>query len=423
MKTSMDNISQPSLPQHLFAGSPSSIHPEVLTLIKHVITEKSQIPPMRFLFKIFDVPCFPRGELVAIAGKAKSGKTFFLSLLMAASIRESLMAIERLPPLLPDDQPPEEGVKAPPLKVLWYDTEQSEQSTQDILVNRIIPLVGDEQKVPVSEHILAFNVRLFDWEERLKMFEKAIPCMKPDLVILDGVRDLISDINDGKEAQRITEQLMALAQNNNCCIVCVLHQNKSDSDRNLRGWIGTELTNKVFEVYCCEKLRDCETFKVEQTHTRKFDIGQELYYKVQKDSGLPVITEKPQPTAEKPRDAQGRFISPKSYGAIEWKWESFNRDYLIYHNDSPDNSYEWDLRKLFTDALSGESYKPYGVVMGIGMRLSNIQDGKLYYALFEEAVRRKIIVKETIPQTGQQIVRLFQNCIPFDNPDAGDPPF
>ena len=352
-----------------------NIPPEVLKLLQHRITEESDIPQMEFLFKIFGVPCFPIRELVAVAGKAKSGKTYFLSLLMAASIKDHLMTIERIPR---------------PLKVLWYDTEQSEQSTQDILVNRISSLVSPDERAAIAEHINAFNVRLFSWEERLEMFEQAIPCLKPDLVILDGVRDLLSDINDGKEAQRITEQLMVLAQHNDCCIVCVLHQNKSDSDRNLRGWIGTELTNKVFEVYSCEKLRDSKTFKVEQTHTRKFDLDQELYYKINRDSGLPEISEKPL-TQDK----------------------MFNRDYLIYHGDRPDSPYEWNLQKLFADALEGKPYKPYSVVMGIAMKLGKIQDAKLYYTLFNMALEKKIVTKDALPQTGQQVVRLCGNELPF----------
>ena len=395
-------MEDPIIGQLLLAGQQSNLSPELNTLFKNRITEDSHLPPMEFLFKIFDVPCFPRRELVAVAGKAKSGKTFFLSLLMAASIRDKVMSIER---------------QAPPLKVLWYDTEQSQQSTEDILLNRIQPMILEGS----LENIFAFNVRVFNWEERLKMFEQAIPFLKPDLVILDGVRDLISDINDGKEAQHITEQLMTLAQNNDCCIVGVLHQNKSDSDRNLRGWIGTELTNKVFEVYSCEKLRGSKTFKVEQTHTRKFDLEREMYYTVNKETGLPEPTDK-SVIYEKPRDEQGRFISTKALGAKDNKWESFNRDYIIYHDDLPDAPYEWNLRKLFADALEGKPYKPYSVVMGVALKLSNIQDPKIYYALFDEAVERKIIIKETIPQTGQQIVKLFQNEIPFTASDD-DAPF
>ena len=99
------------------AGEPVSLPQpqttDVVRLLKHRITADTQLPKMEFLFRLFGVPCFPRGELVAVAGKAKSGKTFFLSILMA---------------LLRG-------------KILWYDTEQSEQSTQDILVNRIIPMM------------------------------------------------------------------------------------------------------------------------------------------------------------------------------------------------------------------------------------------------------------------------------------------
>ena len=47
------------------------------------ITRDKELPPMHFLFRIFGKPCFPRGELVAVTGKAKSGKTLFNSLLMA----------------------------------------------------------------------------------------------------------------------------------------------------------------------------------------------------------------------------------------------------------------------------------------------------------------------------------------------------
>ena len=67
------------------AGQPSAdFTPAVAKLFESRITEKSDISEMTFLFRLFGVACFPRGELVAVAGKAKSGKTFFLSLLMAA---------------------------------------------------------------------------------------------------------------------------------------------------------------------------------------------------------------------------------------------------------------------------------------------------------------------------------------------------
>ena len=68
------------------AGEPSKFTPAVARLFENRITPESKVPEMDFLFRMFGTPCFPRGELVAVAGKAKSGKTFFLSLLMSKAI-------------------------------------------------------------------------------------------------------------------------------------------------------------------------------------------------------------------------------------------------------------------------------------------------------------------------------------------------
>ena len=155
---------------------------------------------MQFLFRIFGKPCFPRGELVAVTGKAKSGKTLFNSLLMACCIREEVLQIQR----------PFEDVdgswQCPPIRCLWYDTEQSEQSTQDILKNRILPLTGCTEGTEATDFDI-FNVRSLHYEERLRLFKTAVKKFHPALVVLDGVRDLLSDINDGIRAQAVVEDL------------------------------------------------------------------------------------------------------------------------------------------------------------------------------------------------------------------------
>ena len=52
------------------------------------VTPKTPLPPMEHLFLMYGKPCFYRGELTANCGKAKSGKTLFLSILMACTMRE-----------------------------------------------------------------------------------------------------------------------------------------------------------------------------------------------------------------------------------------------------------------------------------------------------------------------------------------------
>jgi archaellum biogenesis ATPase FlaH len=383
------------------AGQPSAdFTPAVAKLFESRITEKSDISEMTFLFRLFGVACFPRGELVAVAGKAKSGKTFFLSLLMAAgrvngngngNVNPNLNANLNLNGNGNEGQMPLERIREEPLRVLWYDTEQSQQSTQDILVNRIgrmvvgaVPEGTSSASQEALENLYAFNVRMASWDERLRMFMDVVAYLKPDLVVLDGVRDLLSDINDGREAQAMTERLMQLAQQHKCCIVCVLHQNKSGADNTMRGWIGTELTNKVFEVYNCEKLRD-RTFKVEQTMTRKYDIGRQLYYRVDEDTQLPVVSE--HPACSQPRDAQGRWVCQ--------------------------NAITVDLRKLFTTAMEGSNRKAFGELMAIALKKCGVVDARTYYSYLEEAQAQDIIRVEVHPATGKKWVTLTDGQLPF----------
>ena len=68
---------------------------EIKELFAERITSETELPPMQPLFRMFGVPCFYRGELVADCGKAKSGKTFFLSILMATCLTQKVLAIER----------------------------------------------------------------------------------------------------------------------------------------------------------------------------------------------------------------------------------------------------------------------------------------------------------------------------------------
>ena len=227
------------------AGEETALSPKMLLLEELRITPEKELKPMDFLFRLFGRRCFPRRELVGITGKAKSGKTFVVSMLMACCVMRDVLNFHR---------EEEKG-----LKVMWYDTEQSDESTQDILKNRILPMIDTSSGEACFD---IFNVRSVDWKERRDLLKEAIARGHPDLVVIDGIRDLVNDINDGVLAQEVMEELMHLATEHNCCIVCVLHQNKGSDDHNLRGWIGTELMNKAFEVYACEKLMPQCIFKV-----------------------------------------------------------------------------------------------------------------------------------------------------------------
>ena len=367
------------------AGEETALSPQMLLLEQLRITPEKELPKMDFLFRLFDKPCFPRRELVAITGKAKSGKTFVTSMLMAVGSQEGSI-----------NQLPLKRIREEPLHVLWYDTEQSDESTQDILKNRIMKLAADKRGLAQADLFDAennswsgkmfdvFNVRGVAWKERRSLLCEAVTRCKPDLVIVDGIRDLVNDINDGMLAQEVMEELMHLATEHKCCIVCVLHQNKGSEDHNLRGWIGTELMNKAFEVYACEKLMPKRIFKVEQTLTRKYDIEQKLYFEVD-PKGLPRLTAVPvEDTGEDGNASQ---------------LPSLNRKYVVNEDDG---SWHIDLPKLIGDVMVGREQITGSELKEQVCNRANIGSWKFYNKLLEQAVNERIIMK-TFDKVGHVI--------------------
>lgn len=234
------------------------------------ITAASAIPPHEFLFEWNGIPCFARGELVAVTGKAKSGKTYLNSLLMAACAGDGLLGLSRISEKL--------------LRTVWIDTEQSEDTTCEILRERVGAMTG---KIPDENLYHVFNLRKIGWKDRMTLVLSAIAICKPDLVIFDGIRDVVGDINDYTEAQHIIGQLLKVASEYKTCIVCVLHQNKAIEDKTLRGALGTELQNKSYETYECSKDPDTRIFTIKQTATRKYDMPNKIQFCLDK-GGLPV---------------------------------------------------------------------------------------------------------------------------------------
>ena len=366
---------------------------DIETLYAERITPETQLPPMAPLFKMEGCPCFYRGELVADCGKAKSGKTTFLSVLMTAAIGGRCLVVERATQKEGDQTTPPYGHPSysggERLRVLWIDTEQSQQSTQEIIRERILPMMqenGNEKDVDLSSYLYAFNLRGMGYELRRRMVSVAVQTVKPDLCIIDGIKDLMTNINDADQATMIMEQLMDLAKAVKCCIVCVLHQNKSESDRNMRGSIGTELTNKAFEVYQCEFLERRDMFKVTQTLSRKKRIKEAIGYRLN-EKGLPESCELP---PEQPRDDNGR-------------WTKAECDL-----DSE------ELKALFNKAMEGRTQRPFNEVMAVALKKCEVPDVSTYYMYLKEALEQGIINKVTEPDTNKQWIELTdEGMLPF----------
>ena len=361
------------------AGEASLVTPELIQLDTYRVTPHGQFAEEEFLIRLKGQPCFPRKDLTSIAGQAKSGKTNLIAMLLACCTRPAedrhVLNMQR--------------IQEAPLKVMWIDTEQSQKSTQNILMHRIAKMLQmkeEEEGQPSDfpeELFFVFNLRSALIEDRYDLLAEAVEAYKPDLVVIDNIRDLVKDINDGVQAQTLIEGLMHMAEQYNCNITTVIHQNRSADNRGLRGWLGTELMNKVFEVFTCQKILQKQgekpVFCIEQTLTRKYDIDEPMCYTI-RDNGLPESCEQP---VVQPRDAKGKFTA---YDTPDPK--SFNRAYIISH---PDDSWEWNLRKLFSDCFGDRALMGYQDLMDTAMKLSLIKRSKYFEKVFRMAEEAKVV--------------------------------
>ncbi len=351
----------------------TKITPELIKLDRFRITSESEIQPKEYTMEFLGRPCFPRKDLSVFAGVAKTGKTFVTSMLMAAATTSedepSVLALKR--------------IRQEPLKVMWYDTEQSLETTKEIMVKRIAKMVGGT--FPDTQFFV-FNVRAMTFEERKKMLGVAIESYRPDIVIVDGIADLLADINDGPKAIELISELLRLADKNNCNITVNIHLNRSGEKSNLRGWLGSMLLQKAFEVFNCAKVFKTDVLSVELFMSRKVNESVTFYYKIN-NQGIPESTEEPD---TQQRDENGRFVSQEAQkGRAGLK---FNSDYQRDDSDS-DKGWSWDLRRLFSDAMQNSAVMGYDDLKTRVMKLGNIIRSSYYETVFAMAEEQGFVKK------------------------------
>ena len=194
------------------------------------------------------------GNFSASIGKAKSKKTFNVTAIAASALKNGTVLKYRSS--FPKDK----------RTVLYIDTEQGRHHCQKVL-KRILRLAGlPEDKNP--DNLIMLALRKYAPPIRLAIVEQAIGTI-PDLglVIIDGIRDFLYDINSPSEATDIISRFMQWTDDRQIHIHTILHQNKNDE--NARGHIGTELNNKAETIMQVEVDKEDKAVSVvEAVHIR-----------------------------------------------------------------------------------------------------------------------------------------------------------
>lgn len=198
------------------------------------------------------------GNFSASIGKAKSKKTFNVSAIVASALRGSTILHYRS--TFPKDK----------RMVLYVDTEQGRYHCQNVL-KRILRLADlPENKEP--DNLVMLALRKYSPDMRLAIVEQAIGTIPNlGLVVIDGIRDFLYDINSPSESTDIISKFMQWTDDKQIHIHTVLHQNKNDE--HARGHIGTELNNKAETILQVEVDKEDKAISVvEAVHIRDRDF-------------------------------------------------------------------------------------------------------------------------------------------------------
>jgi hypothetical protein len=188
---------------------------------------KQIVPPEPLIIQTDSgIPMLHRRNIATIAASAKVGKTFLISAISAAALNDDCFL----------------GFHCPKkdVKVLFVDTEQDESDTQSVVkrVHRI-----NEWSISANnDNFVSLNLREVSSEKRCEIIEDAIRDFNPDLIMLDGIVDLLADFNNIEQSKNAVEMLTRWSTQYNCHIITCLHVNKGTSE--LRGHLGAFLRQK-----------------------------------------------------------------------------------------------------------------------------------------------------------------------------------
>jgi hypothetical protein len=246
--------------------------------------DKITVPP-KILF-VGDCTIATFGNFSASTGKAKSKKTFNISAMVAAAVTNTTVLNYRA--CLP------EGKRS----ILYFDTEQSKYHCHTVL-ERIYKLSGLSLQKD-DPRLMFWGLREYTPKLRIAVIDYALRKYEGvGLVIIDGLRDLMYDINNGKEATDVMTVLMAWTSVYDLHIHTVLHLNKNDN--NPRGHIGTELENKAETVLIISKnIQNNSISEVKPMHMRDKEFTTFAFHI--DDNRLPVLDSSMSVTVVKPRE-------------------------------------------------------------------------------------------------------------------------
>ena len=202
-------------------------------------------PPLRPVFSLSIggelLPISTPGNITALIAQAKAGKTAYLTAMIASTMADPTVDADFL--ALVSAPNPDGGA------VLYFDTEQSRDDFWHI-TKRAMRRAGAKQR---PEWLRSYCLTgLAVAEAKACVWQAVVDAYvrhgRIHAIFIDGVADLVLDVNSAEECNGFIAELHALAIKFDCPIVTVLHLNPKSGNggfEKARGHLGSQLERKA----------------------------------------------------------------------------------------------------------------------------------------------------------------------------------
>lgn len=297
----------------LFLDYLDTIYSETMSALKSCEVDFNNPPPVaQMVVSVNDVPLGTQGNILCITGGEGTGKSNYVTALIAGAIGQSDKNKDKVMDTLGVSVCENSKRKA----ILFYDTEQSEVQTYKNITN-LLRRCGRET---IPEYLKAYCLTGMSRKERLQAIIQSMDKFHYQfrgihMVVIDGIADLIKGANDETESIAVVEELYRLAGIYNTCIVTILHF--IPSGLKLRGHLGSELQRKAAAILSIEKDTDPSVSVVKALKVRDgspLDVPI-MQFAWDKDAGMHVyLGEKPKEEKEKRKEDELVAVARDIFG-------------------------------------------------------------------------------------------------------------
>ena len=199
-----------------------------------------------------ETPIATYGNFSFVQAPPKSYKSFFTSLLVSAFLKDNRWAGKKFSSYKKDKD------------VYHFDTEQGRWHCQRGF--RRVSEMAD-----TLDDYYTYSLRTIGYKQRLGFIEYVLSNAKEDsigLVVIDGIADLVSDVNDITECNLCVQKLMEWSAKYKCHIITIIHSNHNSTKPT--GHLGSFLEKKAETQISLNREEDSKIVNVSCKRSRNY---------------------------------------------------------------------------------------------------------------------------------------------------------